>query len=257
MNDSVRSIESIITSNTPHYSLLLQWGKHLPPITYRRTNLHPYNQTPPDVDAILPVVLVRDPYRWMQAMCKAPYDARWHKLPDNRCPNLWNAYNSTTYSLNVRTQQTQFRHVDHYESLADMWTQFNRQYWNATFPRLMIRFEDTLTHAEEIVGAIRDCVGLEPSQEQFHFVLQVLKRHGQPSDFVQSLRSMATDDNKHRGMNKEDRVYAQTALDPELMTAFRYKYAPLSVPPQDVQGPFPELGQPSYLKEHWKERMGY
>jgi hypothetical protein len=197
----------------------------------------------------MPVILVRDPYTWMQAMCKAPYDARWHKLRDNRCPNLWNDSNSTTYELAVRTHQTQFRKVDHYASLADMWTQFNQQYYNATYPRLMVRYEDVMTHPEQIVGTIRDCIGLKkPSTDPFQYVLETAKKHGKPSDYFQSLQKLATDVDRHRGMTKADRVYSNKALHTVLMKTFRYNYAPLQVFPRDLEEPFPELGQPSFLK---------
>lgn len=35
---------------------------------------------------VMPIVLVRDPYSWMQSMCKHKYAANW--LNWERCPNL-------------------------------------------------------------------------------------------------------------------------------------------------------------------------
>jgi len=41
-----------------------------------------------DHDRVLPVVLVRDPFYWMQSMCKEGYGVRWDHDPKHHCPNL-------------------------------------------------------------------------------------------------------------------------------------------------------------------------
>lgn len=51
------------------------WGKH-------RMAYVKWNHTAPEMDEynkthVLPVVVIRDPYSWMQSMCKSPYAAIW------------------------------------------------------------------------------------------------------------------------------------------------------------------------------------
>lgn len=45
------------------------WGKHLPPIKYRWYKTIPRNNTD-DKRLVLPIVLIRDPFRWMQTMVR-------------------------------------------------------------------------------------------------------------------------------------------------------------------------------------------
>lgn len=52
----------------------LHWGKHVPP---RTRWIEKYD--PDGIDAVLPVVLIRDPLYWMQSMCKTGYNAEWKK----------------------------------------------------------------------------------------------------------------------------------------------------------------------------------
>jgi hypothetical protein len=62
------------------------WGKHTPAI--RRTN-HTYSQKhkPPPYQTNLPVVAVRDPYTWMQSMCRQNYAAQFDH-DKSMCPNI-------------------------------------------------------------------------------------------------------------------------------------------------------------------------
>ena len=117
-----------------------------------------------------------------------------------------------------------------------MWSEWNRQYYKAPYPRLMVRFEDALYRLEEVVKAIRECIG-DTSNEPLEYLISSAKSHGKPEDFVAALAKYVTTIGRHRAMNEEDRKYANRALDPELMKIFRYEYAPVEVPPEDMQGP--------------------
>lgn len=248
LQTNLRHVDYIRAKN-PLSGYNVPWGKHLRPLPYRETNLSPSDRLPEDVDAILPIVVIRDPYYWMQAMCKAPYDVRWHKLANKRCPNLWNEDNLTAYPANARTHQTDFQKIDYYDSLIDVWNQFFREYYyNATFPRLIVRYEDVVSRPERVVGAIRECIDMEPSKRPFVYPMQPAKTHGNPAGFAESMQHLATSQGRHRGMNKLDRVYAASVLDQELMQLFHYQYAPLRVAPSDMQEPFAELGKPSQPK---------
>ena len=142
-----------------------------------------------------------------------------------------------------------------------MWNDWHLQYldagkkWNASlrstysdpkltssavrvdYPRLMIRFEDTLYRLEEVVTSIRECIGMDKAQS-FKYMISRSKAHGNPTDFVASLSKQVGTANRHRGLNAEDRQYAHKILSPRLMDAFGYAQCPLEVDPIDVTGPF-------------------
>lgn len=179
------------------------------------------------------------------AQCKAPYDAIWKRAEERRCPNLVHIVaNTTTYSVRLRQLQTNFTIADNFDSLADLWSQWYRQYLEADFPRLIIRFEDTIYHLEAVVSAIRDCVGLAPVNRPFHYQISSAKSHGDSGDFVESLKKYATEIGRYRGLTHEDRKYARRHLDAELMNLFGYKQAPVPIYPEDLQGPWSDWTLP-------------
>ena len=76
-------------------------------------------------------------------MCKAEYNAVWEKGIGERCPNLiptahereiMNLGNVTTFPVDVIVR-TQYR--DHYESLASLWSDWNRLWLEYSRPRLV------------------------------------------------------------------------------------------------------------------------
>lgn len=65
------------------------WGKHTPVHneTFRRTH-RTYNDLPDlTADDVFAAVMTRDPYRWMQSMCRHAYTASWLHDPSH-CPSL-------------------------------------------------------------------------------------------------------------------------------------------------------------------------
>jgi hypothetical protein len=69
------------------------WGKHEPPkMRYNIENTIEvqklfYTNGTWNPAIILPVVSIRDPYTWMQSMCRSRYQAHWF-VTDAHCPNL-------------------------------------------------------------------------------------------------------------------------------------------------------------------------
>lgn len=170
--------------------------------------------------------------------CKHWYDVRWEKPLDNRCPAIVHHHNNQTgvYPTFAHTHQTHWQLIDNYTSLPGMWSEWNRQYYKAPYPRLMVRFEDALYRLEDVIKAIRECIG-DTSNEPLEYLISSAKSHGKPEDFVAALAKYVTSIGRHRAMNEEDRKYANRALDPELMKIFQYEYAPVEVPPEDMEGP--------------------
>lgn len=101
----------------------------------------------------------------------------------------------------------------------------------------MVRFEDLLYRLEEVVNAIRDCIGMEKAKP-FKNLISRSKGHGNPTDFVLSLTKHVSTVGRHRGLNADDRQYAHEVLSPRLMETFGYEQCPLEVDPADLAGPF-------------------
>jgi len=171
--------------------------------------------------------------------CKASYDVHWVHLGNKgRCPRLVPTdvdrkkfilrHDGSTFKIQVQQYQMYYRQRDFYDSLADYWSQWNNQYMNADFPRLIIRFEDTLFHAETIVEAISECVG-QPVKKPYKYFLDPAKNHGHSRDFVTAMSSAGS----HQGQRPAsltlgDLEYARKALDPELMQIFHYGHPEVS-----------------------------
>ena len=204
-------------SNRLEYNLFR--GKHSSIAT--KEKLKPGWLTPD----VLPIILVRDPFRWMSSMCKLPYHAKWQGGLDGHCPNLVPSdderslrefQNLTTFGVEVG--------MDRYASLADMWSRWNRDYFEANFPRLIIRFEDTLFHPEKLMSSVLECIGAPVKQFQYH--LENAKTTDKSSDFVSALAKYGRQEGRYDGMTSQDREYAQEALDRQLMHTFRYSSGP-------------------------------
>lgn len=151
---------------------------------------------PKDVNKVLPVVIIRDPYGWFQSMCESPYLVHGDWVGEN-CPK----FVPTNLTLGMKLE-----HKKTWNSLAHMWSEWYGNYFDADFPRLMIRFEgtnplvdrdsagiylaytctfplrflliptDVLYHTPQVMDAIRACVDGEWKEE--HFVYQTASSKG-------------------------------------------------------------------------------
>jgi hypothetical protein len=257
------------------------WGKHVP-AKYRWVNSYikeDANITP----YVLPVILVRDPYRWMASMvsssvlqfvpfclsscpqaslhclqCIKPYDANWTR-PLPHCPNLVpidddRGHEIPSYQVTVTTKQTYYNPnlTDVYDSLGDMWSVWNLGYLNADFPRIFVRFEDVLLHGEKIMAQVSECAGL-PMTKPFVYQLNRAKHHGE--NFVTAIIKYMREDGRYDGMTRADLDYASNALSSDLMSSFHYRYAPASYhpPPLDyskVEDAPTGLSTPLHINVH-------
>lgn len=113
-------------------------------------------------------------------------------------------------------------YYDHYDSLIDLWSEWNSLYYHADYPRLMIRFEDTLFHAERVMHLITECAGIE-TDEPFKYHIDSSKHLKSSADFVTALGKYGSADGRYDGLTPPDMKYLQTHLDEELMKVFHYK----------------------------------
>jgi hypothetical protein len=151
------------------------WGKHNP-VSWRLHHeaklMHGIEQTD-----FLPIVMIKDPITWMSSMCRHQYESRWIH-PPNHCPNLVpNRYDrrrkpgvgtitlmvkfATKHIGNEPIPDNKNRTFVNYTSLVDMWNVWYKDWHDVSFPRLMVRFEDLLFHAEDVVSQVCACGGGE------------------------------------------------------------------------------------------------
>lgn len=222
------------------------WGKH----RMERKRLH---HSAPEMEVMnqtncLPVVVIRDPYHWMQSMCKERYSAEWKKS-HSRCPNLvaseedkkrWEEIQVDKTRLrdkrNADENQTTFQVVVYYDendivyhdSLVDLWNDWHRPYWENKlgYPRLMIRYEDMLLHAPKIVEKISQCSGIPVKKNhRFEYQKSTAKDHGSNTTFLTAIMRTSDTEDRQKGLSLQDKLYAANHLDHELMQAFRYRVA--------------------------------
>lgn len=120
------------------------WGKHMmASYKWKNTAKHDYHVNKTNV---LPTVLIRDPYSWMQSMCRHPYGARF--VHDHlHCPGLVpSEHDRERHPKELQDKVTNpvivtypGRRV-HFDSLAHFWAQWYREYLEADYPRLIIRY---------------------------------------------------------------------------------------------------------------------
>ena len=162
------------------------WGKHIPAAS--RTN-HTHNKKHPPYHTTLPVVAIRDPYTWMQSMCRQNYAAQFEHSK-SECPNIipypadkeaHPRFKKMKYvPVNVK-YSTDYR--VHYDSLAHLWNDWYENYIEfneheheheheheydkhatmkePSFPFLIVRMEDLVFHAQTVVPQLCECAGAE------------------------------------------------------------------------------------------------
>ena len=203
------------------------WAKH------KQASLK-YNHTIQSAiikDHVLPVVLVRDPYYWMQSMCKQGYGVRWDHSPRKHCPNLVpNDYDRRRFRRlkNASSvpvwQGSNLKNGPSWQSLAHFWNDWYELYLRENYPRLIIRFEDTLFHGEEVMEKVCNCAGGK-QPKHFTYVIDNAKwdhKHAQ-NNLVSAIVKYGTDARRYDNMTSDDLRFAARHLNPELMKAFRYQ----------------------------------
>ena len=115
------------------------WGKHrMADVKYNHTaaDMEQY-----DKDKVLPIVMIRDPFAWLQSMCASPYAAEW-RHSKHHCPNL----------IPNELDRIQYHHLQnafevtvifdrqskrHFQSLVHLWSEWYAQYLHVDYPILM------------------------------------------------------------------------------------------------------------------------
>jgi hypothetical protein len=110
-----------------------------------------------------------------------------------------------------------------YESLVHMWNEWYKAYVDADYPRLLIRYEDTIFHAKQVFTAISECAGMpQTTDHPFRPKLETAKSDTS-SDLVKALIKNGRREGRTSRMVREDLAYAAQHLDPKLMRLFEYE----------------------------------
>jgi hypothetical protein len=183
---------------------LIDGGKHSL-AKYHLQVRYPWDHPDHLPEWVLPILVIRDPYQWMQSMCKHAYALEWNH--DKGHPNLLLSTNESSSTIgvsvnsNVNANATMNQvtleclepdrcrictKTDYFESLASVWTNWNRQYVfnNASYPGLVIQYEDLLLHAEHIFKKISECAGISTITATFKYQVTTAKNHGKPSGML-------------------------------------------------------------------------
>jgi hypothetical protein len=115
------------------------WGKHrMAGVKFNHTasGMEHVNK-----DDVLPVIIIRDPYAWLQSMCGSPYSANW-RHGKHHCPNLIpNAGDNQHYkNLNDVFEVTvtfDKKSQRHFDSLVHLWSEWYNEYLHVDYPILM------------------------------------------------------------------------------------------------------------------------
>lgn len=216
------------------------WGKHNP-VRWRGHHEAQVGGKGVTQTDFLPIVMIKDPISWMASMCRHPYSALWRHNPTH-CPNLIPNKFDRGRKPGQGTMQVKVRfatqHIGkeplpdkgnktfvEYTTLLDVWNTWYGEWYDVKFPRLMVRFEDLMFHAEETVAQVCECGGgtMKPT---FRYIEGSAKGTGGPhAGSAGFLASLVTYGNKtlRMGMLKgDDLEYAKQHVDRDLMQTFGY-----------------------------------
>ena len=99
---------------------------------------------------------------------------------------------------------------------------------NSTFPRLLVRLEDLIFHADQIIPQICDCAGVNHNQEIVHHAQVSNRNHGIDMEgpmtgLIRSIIRYGNITNRRQGYPNHQLQAAQDILDSDLLTMFQYR----------------------------------
>lgn len=200
------------------------WGKHAP-ASRKWTNTAGHDQRVNKTN-VMPIVVVRDPYSWMQSMCKHNYEARW---PHQKfCPNLAQEKLLKNGEPDIVPLRVRYNPPAEYKSLAHYWAQWYKEYLEADYPRLIVRFEDIQFHAKELIETVCQCAGAVPRNDDalFRYVVDSAKwgaAHKSQTNMISAMAKYGSEEKRFTGMREADWLVAKQVFTPEIMDLFGYK----------------------------------
>ena len=132
----------------------------------------------------------------------------------------WGVQDATSFRVKVIFNKD--NDIEYFDSLIHLWTQWYGLYYDATYPRLIIRFEDMLLKAPEVLAKIAECVGGEV-RDPIQYQRGAAKAHGSHTDFLKAILKSADAEKRGHMLEQRDKDYALAHLEKRLMDAFEYK----------------------------------
>lgn len=194
------------------------WGKHTPASLRRHFDASAYEGV--SHTDTLAVAVVKDPYSWMRSMCNRPYLASWAHSKSH-CPNLVERTGGYPSPNNVRVSYNENMKTQH-ESLVALWNDWYGSYYAATWPRLLIRYEDLLFYPEYIITKVCQCAGGKIVHENFQFNSR--RSQEDSSGMVNAILKYGHDGNRAVGFTDDDLSFSNANLRRDLMGAFNYTH---------------------------------
>ena len=109
-------------------------------------------------------------------------------------------------------------------SLIHLWNDWYESYFNADFPRLIIRFEDTLYHGEQVLRQVCRCGGAEHNSKMSYVVNEAKWNHrASQNNMISAIIKYGTHSRRYDNMTDADLLFASAELNADLMEVFRYK----------------------------------
>ena len=202
------------------------WGKHrMAEVKWNHTAV---NMAQHDKHNVFPVVIIRDPYSWLQSMCSHPYATFW-RHGKHHCPNLVASEGDRKEYKQVPKEsfevKIKFDKNMHYKSksLVHLWSEWYRQYLEVDYPVLLVRFEDLVFQPVTVLREIADCVD-GVLNDKIVYQVKSSKAHGSGTDYTKAIIKTADTKARPNNMTAADLAFAQQHLDPELMELFHYHF---------------------------------
>ena len=142
--------------------------------------------------------------------------------------NVMNTANFTLQHKTVPVYVKYNRETINHDSLAHMWNDWYHDYYGASFPRVMVRYEDLLFYGQEVTTAACRCFGgrMKP---RFTHVGDSAKKgsiHINKTSLIDNIIRFGhkTELDRIKGMTEDDVAFAKQTLAQDLMETFAYHH---------------------------------
>jgi hypothetical protein len=116
----------------------------------------------------------------------------------------------------------------YFHNLLEVWNYWYDAYYDADFPRLIIRLEDLVVHPQQVITQVCECVGghvlkpfrhavdsAKPGDENVHGTVKTNRLDA----MIKLIR-----ENRTGGMTMDDYAFARQHLSTRLLQAFQYQH---------------------------------
>jgi len=207
------------------------WGKHSP-VEWRFKHIAPTFEGLPQ-SHFLPAVVIKDPYTWMESMCRHKYAAEWSQIKGH-CPNL---VPTTPREKNMIQPEKMFpvtvhyhpQNVTYHESISELYNEWYGNWLDVEFPRLVVRFEDLMFHAEHVVEKVCKCAGGNLAEGPFQYITDSAKKgkaHMGSNGLVKSMVKYGDVEKRTHAYTPMDLDYAKSSLRSDVLDMFHYGSPP-------------------------------